>query len=265
MQVTPTTAEVTTRPQVAWWRAPVGLWRLLRVLVHVLHGLALVYLRWPSLDDTRRKALIAQWSQGVLKAMGLAVRMHGHPHAGAKLVVSNHISWIDIIVINSVLPSRFVSKAEVGDWPVIGRLVTAAGTLYLVRERRRDAVRVLGLMAQSLRDGQTVAVFPEGTTGEGRHLMHLHPNLLQSAIDAEVPIQPLVLNYREPGLCASTAVPYVGDTSLLTSMWWIATARGLSVDVHALPCVQAAHADRRALTDHLQQGMGEALQRALSA
>jgi len=248
-----------------WWRAPIAIWRLSRVVGHILYGLVLVYTVWDAQDTATRERRTIAWSMRLLNLLGLTVQCQGKPHAGSRLVVSNHISWLDIIVINSVMPSRFVSKAEVGQWPIIGRLVTAAGTLYLVRERRRDAMRVLGLMAQALRDGQSVAVFPEGTTGAGHELMHFHANLVQSAIDAPAPIQPVVLSYRDARHAVSPSAAYIGDTGLLASLWMVASAKDLTVSVQILPAETVAHADRRMLTERLHSEMSARLALAIQA
>ena len=246
-----------------WLRSPVATWRLLRALVHILGGVLLAHTGWDRMDQRARHQYTIDWSSRMLKLLGLRVVVRGAPHAGPKLVVSNHISWLDIVGNNSVMPSRFVSKAEVGSWPLVGRLVTAAGTLYLVRERRRDAMRVLGLMAQALRDGDTVAVFPEGTTGVGDHVMHFHANLLQSAIDAPAPVQPVVLSYREAGHPrVSPSAAYVGDVGLLQSLWWVVTARDLTMQVDFLPAQSVAHADRRALSEQLHADMSTRLHEA---
>ena len=248
-----------------WWRAPIAIWRLSRVVGHILYGLVLVYTVWDAQDAATRERRTIAWSMRLLNLLGLTVQCQGRPHAGSRLVVSNHISWLDIIVINSVMPSRFVSKAEVGQWPVIGRLVRAAGTLFLVRERRRDAMRVLGLMAQALRDGQSVAVFPEGTTGAGHELMHFHANLVQSAIDAPAPIQPVVLSYRDARHAVSPSAAYIGDTGLLASLWMVASAKDLTVSVQILPAETVAHADRRLLTERLHSEMSPRLALAIQA
>jgi 1-acyl-sn-glycerol-3-phosphate acyltransferase len=237
------------KPVIAWWMAPVAAWRLLRVLVHLLVILLQSRTVWRVLDRAQLDAITVRWSGQLLRILGIRLVTEGHARPGAKLVVANHISWLDIVAINSVVPSRFVSKAEVGQWPLIGPLVTAAGTLYLVRERRRDAMRVLGLMSQAMRDGHTVAAFPEGTTGDGHGVMHFHPNLFQSAIDTPVPVQPVALRYSEPGHAVSPATAYVGNTSLLQSLWWVVTARGLCVHVSILPLQATVHADRRALAE----------------
>ncbi len=251
-------------PKPGWWWAPLATWRLLRVLLHVLKAYVRSYLVWPGLDEPGREREALTWSRQMLNVMGIRLVVQGHARPGAKLVVSNHVSWLDIVAINSVVPSRFVSKAEVGQWPLIGRVVTEAGTLYLVRERRRDAMRVLGLMAQALHDGHTVAVFPEGTTGDGHGVMHFHANLLQAAIDAQVPVQPVVLRYSDPRHVVSPLAAYVGDTSLMQSLWWVVTARGLTVHAEILPLQAVEHADRRALSENLHAQASQALQASLS-
>ncbi|WP_422839161.1 lysophospholipid acyltransferase family protein [Aquabacterium sp.] len=252
-------SSVASVPHVSLWRLPVALWRLLRVLGHVLVAWVKSWIVWPGLDEHGWHDENLKWSCKLLQILGIELHVQGRAHDGAKLVVANHISWLDIVAINSVVPSRFVSKAEVGRWPLIGRLVTAAGTLYLTRERRRDAMRVLGLMAQSLRTGHTVAVFPEGTTGSGHGVMHFHPNLLQAAIDAQVPVQPVVLRYADRDAPVSAKAAYVGDTSLMQSLWWVVSAQGLSVHVTVLPSQSVSHADRRAIASELRNGIEKVL------
>jgi 1-acyl-sn-glycerol-3-phosphate acyltransferase len=249
----------TVTPVVKWWMAPVAVWRLLRVLVHLVIIVIKAVTIWRVLSEAKLDRIKIDWSGKLLRILGIQLVVQGQARPGAKLVVANHVSWLDIVAINSVVPSRFVSKAEVANWPLLGRLVTAAGTLYLVRERRRDAMRVLGLIAKGLQEGHTVAVFPEGTTGEGREVMPFHANMLQAAIDAPSVVQPIVLRYSDPQHKVSPLVAYVGDTSLLQSLWWVVTGRGLCVHVTILPLQAAEHADRRALAQTLQDQIGQAL------
>lgn len=264
MSWVPTQEAVTHAPvKGRWLRTPVAAWRLSCAVLRILRGLWMVFIRWDDLDARTRRQLHLEWSQGMLRDLGVELEVRGTPHPSAKLVVGNHVSWLDIIAINAVMPSRFVSKAEVGHWPLVGRLVTAAGTLYLVRERRRDAMRVLGLMSQALRDGDTVAVFPEGTTGPGGHIMPFHANLLQAAIDAPAPVQPVVIAYREQGHAVSPSAAYVGDTDLLQSLWMTVSARRLVVRVEFLDARTVAHADRRTLADQLHEDMSASLQRTI--
>ena len=241
-------------------RALVGVWRLLRVVVHVAHGMAIVALRFRWLDAVQRQRRIGWWSRGLLQAIGVRLVVDGEFRAGANLLVANHVSWLDIAALHAVCPrARFVSKADVRHWPLLGWLIGAVGTLFIERERKRDALRVVHQVADALRAGQVVAVFPEGTTGDGRALLPFHANLLQAAIASETPVQPVALRYCEPGLDWSPAVSWLGATTLVHSVWAIACARGVQVQVCALPARASAHADRRALAQRLHDDIALAL------
>jgi 1-acyl-sn-glycerol-3-phosphate acyltransferase len=228
-------------------------WRLTRATLHVLHG-ALVMLRFGALDAKRRHEHIRWWSAGLLRTMGLTLEVSGSARPGATLVVANHVSWLDIAAIHAALPhARFVSKADVLHWPLLGWLIAKAGTLFIERERKRDALRVVHAMAEALQQGDTVAVFPEGTTGGGPQLLPFHANLLQAAVATATPVQPVALRYSDAAAPYSEAVVFVGATTLPQSMWRVASARGLCAHVHVLPAVGSAHADRRALAEHLRE------------
>ncbi|MDP1651040.1 MAG: lysophospholipid acyltransferase family protein [Rubrivivax sp.] len=238
-------------------RAP---WRLARVVLHLLHGVLLVWLRFPSLDSAGRRARIAWWAAKTLRVLGLRLQVQGTLRPGAKLLVANHISWLDIMAIHAVCPeARFVSKADVQRWPLLNRLVAGAGTLYIERERTRDAVRVVHQMAEALRAGDTVAIFPEGTTGDGHALLPFHANLLQAAIATATPIQPLVLRFSDARHAVSPAAQYVGDTTLAQSLWLLAGGEGVAVRLTVLSAQATAHADRRALARRLRGLMAEQL------
>jgi len=171
-------------------RWPLAAWRLLRSVVHGVHGLTIVLLRFHSIDAAQREAYIQWWATKMLRTMGIALRVEGTPRAGGTLMVLNHVSWLDIMAVHAVCPhARFVSKADVRQWPLVSRLVDAAGTLYLERERKRDALRVVHLMASALTAGEMVAVFPEGTTSDGREVLPFKSSLLEPA-----PRQPQALS-----------------------------------------------------------------------
>lgn len=233
-------------------RALRAAWRLARVAGVVLQGLAIVLGRFGRLDAAQRREQVRGWSQRMLAALDIALEVDGTPRPGAKLFVANHISWLDIIAINAVAPARFVSKAEVRHWPLINRLVDAADTLYIERERRRDALRVVHQVAEALQAGDTVAVFPEGTTGDGHALLPFHANILQAAIATEQPVQPIALRYADARHAVSPAVAYVGDTTLLQSLWWVAGAQGLRIRVSLLSAEGSRHLDRRALAERVR-------------
>jgi 1-acyl-sn-glycerol-3-phosphate acyltransferase len=244
-------------------RAGVGAWRVALALLHLAHGMLVVCLRFPSLDVAGRQARIQWWSAALLRRLGLVLQVRGAARPAAALLVANHVSWLDIAAIHAAAPhARFVSKADVRAWPLVGWLVASAGTLFIARESKRDALRVVHQMAEALRAGDTVAVFPEGTTGPGRDLLPFHANLLQAAIATATPVQALALRFHQPGSPFSAAAEFVGDTTLWQSLWRIACARGLCVELQWLDAEGSAHADRRALAAHLRTRIGEVLARA---
>ncbi|WP_418319231.1 lysophospholipid acyltransferase family protein [Piscinibacter sakaiensis] len=230
------------------WRGLRAVGRLSRTSVHVLHGLAITLLLFPRLDAQARAAKIRWWSLKVLRLMGVELLHHGFARPGAKLLVANHVSWMDILAIHAVCPdARFVSKSDVRRWPLLGVLVAAAGTLFIERERKRDALRVVHRMAEALQAGETVAIFPEGTTTDGSMLLPFHANLLQAAIASETPVQPVALAYADAEHPISRAVSFVGETTLVQSLWRTANAQQLRVSVQLLPARSVRHADRRRL------------------
>ncbi len=237
-----------------------AVWRLSRAVLHGLHGLAVVWLRFPMLDAAGRQQRIRWWAGKMFRMLGMQLHVQGRFKPGAKLIVANHISWLDIMAVHAACPeARFVSKAEVRHWPLVARLVDSARTLYLERERARDALRVVHQMADALKAGDTVAVFPEGTVSEGHALLPFHANLLQAAIATATPVQPVALRYADAAHAVSPAALFTGDITVKQSLWWLACGEGLQVHVQVLLAQATAHADRRALALRLQQLIGEAL------
>lgn len=235
-------------------------WRLLRVLLHVLHGAAIALLRFYRLERPARLELVRWWAAKMLRVAGIGLQGSGTPLTGGALLVINHISWLDIVAVHALCPeARFVSKADVKRWPVLRRLVDAAGLLYLERERRRDAMRVVHHMGEALAAGDTVAVFPEGTTGAGHALLPFHANLLQAAIATARPVQPVALRFSDATATVSAAVAYVGDTTLLQSLWLVACAEGLQARVQFLAPLASAGEERRVLAVRLRAAIEQAL------
>jgi 1-acyl-sn-glycerol-3-phosphate acyltransferase len=202
-------------------RSIAACWKLMRAAWRILVGWWTIRFVFPKLSPGERNLCVQQWSLRTLQALGIRMVVQGELHArGPVLLVCNHLSWLDIVVIHAAGYVRFVSKAGVHHWPLIGTLATGAGTLYIERESRRDALRVVHKMTEALRNGDRVAVFPEGTTSDGTAVLPFHANLLQAAIAAGVPVQPATLCYTDAGTGrTSQAARYIDDDDLLTSLW----------------------------------------------
>lgn len=232
-------------------------WRLGRAILHALTGLATIVFVFPRWDEPRRQARVQSWSREMLDRLGVALEIRGQPPlAGPVLLAANHISWLDILVMQAARHCRFVSKAEVRHWPLVGTLATGAGTLYIERESRRDAMRVVHKVAESLGHGDVVAVFPEGTTSDGRDLLPFHGNLIQAAISANVPVQPIALGYIDAATREASFTPcYIGDDTLIGSVWCMLSGPAIRAVVQYGEPQYAGGRGRREWTSELREAV----------
>lgn len=169
------------------------------------------------------------------------------------LIVANHISWVDIFVLNAARPVAFVSKSEVRNWPFVGRLTSKVDTVFLRRGSRGHARIVNAEIDALLNAGKDVAVFPEGTTTDGTHLLGFHGALLQPAVETGRPIQPLALSYETLEGQRSLAPAYVGDTSLFECLRAILSTPTLVARLRTGSALPTAGGNRRALA-HAARG-----------
>lgn len=231
--------------------------KLLRLLQHVAVGWWTIRRHFPRIDAAARQRAVQQWSQQLLVVLGIRLRVRGAlPAQGPLLLVANHISWLDIAVVHAAGYCRFVSKSEIKQWPIVGTLATGAGTLYIERASRRDAMRVVHHMAERLQAGDVVAVFPEGTTSDGRSMLPFHANLLQAAISADAPVLPLALRFVDVHTGALHFAPsFIGDETLVGSIWRTLGATTLGADVCFGQPEKADGRDRRAWAQDLQKSV----------
>jgi 1-acyl-sn-glycerol-3-phosphate acyltransferase len=194
--------------------------KFLRVLAWVISGYWQVHRVFPTLSEEQRARAVEVWARGMLAIIGIEVRVKGHPAKGPVLMAANHISWLDILVIHGACHCRFVAKSEIRSWPLVGTLTTGGGSLYIERGSRNDAMRVVHQMAEALQQGDVLAVFPEGGTGDGITLLPFHANLLQAAISADAPIQPVALQFIDAQSQQVSLAPcYRDDDTLISSLW----------------------------------------------
>ncbi|MEJ6020821.1 lysophospholipid acyltransferase family protein [Ramlibacter sp. PS4R-6] len=240
-------------------RALRAAWRLLRALGVGLAGWRTIAFEFPRLAPHEREQRVQDWARRMLQVLGIELRLLGTaPAHGPLLLVANHISWLDILVIHAARHCRFVSKADVKHWPLIGTLATGAGTLYIERESRRDAMRVVHHMADALRAGDILAVFPEGTTTDGRELLPFHANLIQAALSAPAPVMPVALSFVDAHSGeTSFAASYIGDETLVGSLWRTLTAPPLAAIVAFGEPQPPQSRERRAWAADLRKAVGE--------
>jgi 1-acyl-sn-glycerol-3-phosphate acyltransferase len=237
-----------------------ALLRLSRTAWHVVRGLFIVTLLFPRLSEAQRQQHIGRWSRRVLRALDITLHARGHLGRGAKMLVANHVSWLDVMVLHALCPqARFVAKAEVRHWPLIGRLVAGAQTFFVERQRPHQARQTVAAITAALRTGATVVVFPEGTTSTGHSVLPFRSSLLQAALVGEAVVRPVALRYADAHERPSPDAPYIGNDSLLGSLWRTARAEALVAEVHVLPALAGADADRRVFAVALRDAVQAAL------
>ncbi|WP_166383783.1 lysophospholipid acyltransferase family protein [Catellatospora methionotrophica] len=187
-------------------------------------------------------------ARALLRALGIRLRVTGPGVAPGALLVGNHVSWLDIVVMTALSRRagglRMVAKTEVATWPVIGRIARRQRTIFVDRARPRALPGTVAQVAVALRAGQAVQVFPEGTTTCGPHPVPWRAAFLQAAIDADAPVQTITLRYAHP------AAAFVGDDTLVVSLRRVLAARGMSAAV-LLGAPRPADAPRRELAARL--------------
>jgi 1-acyl-sn-glycerol-3-phosphate acyltransferase len=232
--------------------------RLVRVFVHLAEGLATCALVFPFAAEGRRASLILRWSRRLLGICGVSLSEQAAPLEHA-LVVSNHVSWLDIFVINAVAPCRFVAKAEILAWPVLGWLAAQAGTVFLARGNRRDLRATFQGIVDQLHDGARVAFFPEGTTAAQGAPLPFHANLFEAAIDAGVAVQPLALAYLDEAGRPHARVDFTGDISFAASMLAILGGPPVQARLVWLAPIAGQGAHRRELAAQTRDAIAGAL------
>jgi len=237
-----------------------GRLRLARVGLHVAVAFAAAALVFPAVSPATRLALGQRWSRRLLAILG--VRLQADPGAVAPrgLVVANHVSWLDVMVLRALSPAAFVAKDELRRWPALGWLFARGGALYLKRGSPRAAWRLNRVIAATLASGGPVVIFPEGTTSDGTRLLRFYPALFQPAVDGVRPVQPIALAYEDGSGAPSAAAAYTGDMAFWDSLAAIAAQPCIVVRVRFAASVDTARLTRRELARDAHQAIARLLE-----
>ncbi len=239
------------------------IWRSLFFTAVLLCGIVLTPLihhgNMPRHSMTSR--ITCAWHRWVARALGVKLRIEGQPPDQAALYVANHISWFDITALGACLPLRFLSKAEVRRWPLIGWLATRAGTLYIERGNHQTTAEANRRMQLALQNDENVCLFPEGATTDG-HIRKFHSRLMQCAIDAGRPVQPVAIIYPPPdqsGQLNHPAVLFVGNTTMAQSFSRMLRAKTIEARIRLLAPIDTTNKTRNEIATLAQQAVGDAI------
>ncbi|MBI2287132.1 MAG: 1-acyl-sn-glycerol-3-phosphate acyltransferase [Nitrosomonadales bacterium] len=245
---------------------PVSLFRGGRLALHLFYA-ALLAIFYPHLNQTTRRRIMKTWSRQLLDILGIGIRTEGQwpvRGEGGYLVVANHVSWLDIFVLNTIYPSRFIAKVEVRDWPLIGWLCKRSNTIFIERSMRQDAASINQRVSLLLEQGVCIGLFPEGTTTDGKQVGHFHSALIQPAIDAGAMLCPIALRYQDKSGKQSDAAAFTGETTLSLSIWRILRSPCFDALLVFTPALFTAGENRRVLARAAQEAISQGLQNAAS-
>ncbi|MBP2702763.1 1-acyl-sn-glycerol-3-phosphate acyltransferase [Microbispora sp. RL4-1S] len=239
------------------------------VLLMIATGFVLALVARRLRADARARVARA-WTRLAVRAIGVRTTVTGDlagylaGDSGGVLLVANHISWLDPLVLSAARPCRMVSQHEVSTWPVLGTLVAGAGTIFHRRERLHALPGTVGRVRDALRAGDAVTVFPEATTLCGAEPVRFRAAFFQAAVDAGVPVRPIAVRYRDAYGRPATDPAYIGDDTMAGSLRRVIRARSLVAEVTALPEISPSELsgsrhDRRFLARLAQRAVADEL------
>jgi 1-acyl-sn-glycerol-3-phosphate acyltransferase len=234
-----------------------------RVVAHLTKGAATMAFVFPFIGDDKRRRIIGRWSDRVLDILGLTLEVEGElppkRRDGPILLVGNHISWVDIYAYLSVAEIRFVAKSEVKSWPLIGWFARNIGTIFVERDRPRDAVRVGRELRDALSAGHAVCLFPEGTTTDGSIVLPFSSVLISAAVEVSAPVQPVSIAYRRPDGEPCNRAAFTGDATLVASIWELVGGGRSVVKLSFLEAIPTSGIDRRVLARRAEDAVRASL------
>lgn len=236
--------------------------RLSYLLFVIISGVffAAIFLRNTMSPSGFAASLTRNWHRHVCRAFNIKIEITGTPPTTASLIVANHISWFDISALGSVLAARYLSKYEVVTWPVVGWLAKKAGTLFIQRGANK-ATHSMGKMTDALKEGSYVILFPEGTTTDGSSVRKFHARLFQSAIDSQVPVQPVIISYPHDGGVHPKA-PFIDDITLYESAAGMLSEPHMKVTLDFLAPVTVENKTRDELASECEQMIRSKIEKA---
>jgi 1-acyl-sn-glycerol-3-phosphate acyltransferase len=217
------------------------------MLAHAACAALILRFVYPRVTAARRRVLMRWWSAKLLRILNVTAVAAGTPPAGdaGVMIAANHVAWLDIFLVSSVRPTRFVAKSEIRDWPVAGWIAERAGTLFIRRDQMRDMARIDAKVRDALAQGDCVGLFPEGITTEGDTLHKFHSSLFEPAVANGALVHPVAIRYEHPDGTLCRAVSFVGERTFMQSMGLIIRQRAVLARVSFAPPLETRAAARR--------------------
>jgi 1-acyl-sn-glycerol-3-phosphate acyltransferase len=221
------------------------------MLVHAAVAAFLVHVVYPRISFDRRREVLRWWSGKLLRILNVTAHVKGPVPSMAErgaMIAANHVSWLDIFLISSVRPTRFIAKSEIRDWPLAGWIADKAGTLFIRRDQWRSTALINERVHAALAEGDCVGLFPEGITTEGDQLLKFHSALFEPAIANNAHVHPTAIRYERPDGTLCVEASFAGDRSFTESLALIIRQRAVTARLAFAPAIDTGGATRREVT-----------------
>lgn len=207
--------------------------RVVKLACHFFLGFFRLCLFGRFYSEKDKEKLVRNWSNRLLVLLDIRVDIQGLPPSqfNNMLLVANHVSWLDILIIFTVIKPRFVAKKEIASWPILGAIIKQGDTIFIERDNKRDIMQVNAQIVDALKGGSCVAVFPEGKTSLGLSVEGFKSSLFDTVMQANGRVLPVALQYLNSVSMITTRPSFAGDVSLLRSVWNVLTCYQLTVKV----------------------------------
>ena len=192
--------------------------------------------------------ILVYWSRLVCFICGIKVYVHGEKPKAPVLLVANHVSWLDIPIIHSLMLAGFVAKSEIKYWPILGWVTLIADTLFLKRGNAESRKGVLSQIKKRLNNGRSVAIFPEGTVTDGSYLRTFHRQLIHAAIDTKTPVFPVAIKFLKADGTRNDQVGFLNNEFFITHVWRILSLPNSKVEIHCGELITDYELGTRAVT-----------------
>jgi 1-acyl-sn-glycerol-3-phosphate acyltransferase len=216
------------------------------MLLHAATAALILRFVYPRVAHERHRALMRWWSAKLLRILNISTVVEGEPPPqAAGMIAANHVSWVDIFLISSVHPTRFVAKSEIRGWPAAGWIAEHAGTLFIRRDQMRDMARIDARVREILAQGDSVGLFPEGITTEGDELRKFHSSLFEPAVANRARVHPVAIRYEHPDASLCRQMSFIGERTFMESVGLIVRQKAVRARIMFAAPVETTGATRR--------------------
>ena len=229
--------------------------KLLKFVIHITNTRAIIsdIGDFDICANNDQSEKIRLWFKKILDIIEVKTIIRGDVKQGNFLIISNHSSWLDIIILGSTFKTTFLSKIEVSKWPVIGKITTAVDMLFINRGEKDAASQAMSGISKFLSHNRNVAIFPEGTSSGGKKLLNFKPRLFASCIDTGCPVQCVIIKYPYKNKNIHPSVPFVRGNSLFLNILRVLFQRDLVAEITITELIETKGKDRKSISNECYQ------------